>query len=143
MTTDLLRIELVEKSFEKVRENKDSFALTFYDQLFIESPQLKPLFENTDIPKQSEKLYGSLVLLVENIRHPEVLQSVLGEKHKGYGAIEKHYPLVGSALIHTLAKYIDEDWTPEVEQAWVTTYGAVVDMMLKGIEQAQEIPEEL
>jgi len=44
-------------------------------------------------------------------------------------------------LIHTLAKYIDEDWTPEVEQAWVTTYGAVVDMMLKGIEQAQEIPE--
>lgn len=145
MTTDILRIELVEKSFEKVRENKSSFALTFYDQLFIESPQLKPLFENTDIPKQSEKLYGSLVLLVENIRHPEVLQSVLGplgEKHKGYGAIEKHYPLVGSALIHTLAKYIDEDWTPEVEQAWVTTYGAVVDMMLKGIEQAQEIPEE-
>ena len=61
MTADLLRIELVEKSFEKVRENKDSFALTFYDQLFIESPQLKYLFENTDIPKQSEKLYGSLV----------------------------------------------------------------------------------
>lgn len=78
MTADLLRIELVEKSFKKVRENKDSFALTFYDQLFIESPQLKYLFENTDIPKQSEKLYGSLVLLVENIRNPEVLQSVLG-----------------------------------------------------------------
>ncbi len=145
MNADLLRIERVEKSFEKIRENKDVFALTFYEQLFIESPQLKPLFDNTNIPKQSEKLYGSLVLLVENIRSPEVLQSVLGplgEKHKGYGAIEKHYPLVGSALIHTLAKYIGEDWTQEVEQAWVTTYGAVVDMMLKGVEQAQEIPSE-
>ena len=145
MNTDLLRIELVEKSFEKIRQNKEDFALTFYDQLFIESPQLKPLFEQTNIPKQSEKLYGSLVLLVENIRNPEVLQSVLGplgEKHKGYGAIEKHYPLVGSALIHTLAKYIDDEWTPAVEKAWVTTYGAVVDMMLKGIEQAQEVPEE-
>ncbi|MEN8811952.1 MAG: pentapeptide repeat-containing protein [Candidatus Arcticimaribacter sp.] len=145
MNTDLLRIELVEKSFEKIRQNKEDFALTFYDQLFIESPQLKPLFEQTNIPKQSEKLYGSLVLLVENIRNPEVLQSVLGplgEKHKGYGAIEKHYPLVGSALIHTLAKYIDDEWTPEVEKAWVTTYGAVVDMMLIGIEHAQEVPEE-
>lgn len=68
MTADLLRIELVEKSFKKVRENKDSFALTFYDQLFIESPQLKYLFENTDIPKQSEKLYGSLVLLFAILR---------------------------------------------------------------------------
>ena len=145
MDTDLLRIELIEKSFEKIRRNKEDFALTFYEQLFIESPQLKPLFEKTNIPKQSEKLYESLVLLVENIRNPEILQSVLGplgEKHKGYGAIEKHYPLVGSALIQTLAKYIDNEWTPEVEKAWVTTYGAVVDMMLKGIEQAQEVPQE-
>ncbi|MGB1448809.1 MAG: pentapeptide repeat-containing protein [Flavobacteriaceae bacterium] len=138
MNADLLRIELVEKSFEKVRENKDTFALSFYDQLFIESPQLKPLFANTNLTKQSEKLYGSLVLLVENIRNPAVLQSVLGplgEKHKGYGAIEKHYPLIGAALIHTLSKYIGEEWTDEVEQAWVTTYGAVVDMMLEGVEQ--------
>lgn len=144
MSADLLRIERVEESFKKIRENKDTFALSFYEQLFIESPQLKPLFDNTNLPKQSEKLYGSLVLLVENIRNPAVLQSVLGplgEKHKGYGAIEKHYPLVGSALIHTLSKYIGEEWTPEVEQAWVTTYGAVVDMMLKGVEQAQEVPQ--
>ena len=63
-----LNYDLVEKSFEKVRENKDTFALSFYDELFEQAPQLKPLFDNTNIPKQSEKLYGSLVLLVENIR---------------------------------------------------------------------------
>ena len=69
-----------------------------------------------------------------------MLKSVLGplgEKYKGYGAIEKHYLLVGSALIHPLAKYIDDEWTAEVEKAWVVTHGAVVDMMLKGIENSQ------
>ena len=144
---DQIRIALVEKSFLAVRQNKETFALTFYEKLFEAYPQVKPLFDQTNLSKQSEKLYGSLVLLVENIRNAEVLQSVLGplgEKHKGYGAIEQHYPLVGEALIATLAEYIGpEDWTPEVEQAWVTTYGAVVEMMLKGVEKPiNEIEEE-
>ena len=146
MSAAVIRYELVEQSFEKVRENKDTFALSFYDELFEQAPQLKPLFENTNIPKQSEKLYGSLVLLVENIRDPEVLQSVLGplgEKHKGYGAIEKHYPIVGSALLATLQKYLGEAWDEATAEAWTTTYGAVVDMMLNGIEtDADAIPEE-
>ena len=55
MSAAVIRYELVEKSFEKVRENKDTFALSFYDELFEQAPQLKPLFENTNIPKQSEK----------------------------------------------------------------------------------------
>ena len=84
MSAAVIRYELVEQSFEKVRENKDTFALSFYDELF-EQAQLKPLFENTNIPKQSEKLYGSLVLLVENIRDPEILQSVLGPLGKTQG----------------------------------------------------------
>ena len=68
MTAHHLRIELVKKSFEKVQENKDSFTLTFYDQLFIESPQLKPLFENTNIPKQSEKaIWVKLILKMQKV----------------------------------------------------------------------------
>ena len=53
MSAAVIRYELVEQSFEKVRENKDTFALSFYDELFEQAPQLKPLFENTNIPKQS------------------------------------------------------------------------------------------
>ena len=146
MSAATLNYDLVEKSFEKVRENKDTFALSFYDELFEQAPQLKPLFDNTNIPKQSEKLYGSLVLLVENIRDPEVLQSVLGplgEKHKGYGAIEKHYPIVGNALLATLKKYLGNAWDEPTEQAWTLTYGAVVEMMLNGVaNDAESIPEE-
>ena len=136
MSDVVLNYDLVEKSFEKVRENKDTFALSFYENLFNEAPQLKPLFENTNIPKQSEKLYGSLVLLVENIRDAELLKSVLeplGEKHKGYGAIEQHYPMVGSALLNTLKQYLGDAWDQPTEEAWTITYGAVVEMMLNGV----------
>lgn len=146
MTTDEQRIVLVETSFLKIRKNKDTFAQTFYENLFVSSPELKPLFQQTDMKKQNEKLYGSLVLLVENLRDPETLASVLvplGEKHKGYGAIKEHYPLVGGALIEALKTYIGKDWTPAVEQAWGTTYGAVVEMMLKGnVNEELETPEE-
>lgn len=142
---------LVENSFVLVREHKEAFAKRFYEILFEESPQLKPLFKETNIHRQSEKLYESLVLLVENIRNPDVLKSVLGplgQNHKAYGAIEQHYPFVGSALLKALEEYIGDAWTKEVAQAWTDTYGAVMDMMLAGTEntvniEADDVPEEV
>ena len=76
------------------------------------------------------------MLLVENIRDAELLKSVLeplGEKHKGYGAIEQHYPMVGSALLNTLKHYLGDAWDQPTEEAWTITYGAVVEMMLNGV----------
>lgn len=136
---------LVENSFVLIRQQKEAFAERFYAILFEESPQLKPLFKETNIHRQSEKLYESLVLLVENIRNPEVLQSVLGplgQNHKAYGAIEQHYPFVGAALLKALEEYIGEAWTKEVAQAWTDTYGAVMDMMLAGTENTTKIETE-
>lgn len=131
--------DLVEQSFRLVQKNKSHFTTVFYQKLFEKSPQLKPLFLKTDLSKQSEKLYGSLVLLVENLNQPETLKAVLGplgEKHKNYGAIEQHYPLVGEVLIETLKECTDGNWNTEIEKAWIDTYTAVVKMMLEGTESA-------
>ena len=50
---------------------------------------------------------------------------------------------MGSALLATLKKYLGEAWDEATAEAWTTTYGAVVDMMLNGIEtDADAIPEE-
>ena len=59
-----------------------------------------------DISKQGQKLLNSLVLLVENIRQPDVLKPVLkdlGARHKGYGTLPEYYPAVGEALLTTFA----------------------------------------
>lgn len=53
-----------------------------------------------------EFMIMSLVLVVENLRDPGYLTTVLqqlGERHVRYGAMREHYPLVGAALLKTFA----------------------------------------
>ena len=80
---------LIEQSFKKVEENKDLFVNNFYSDLFELAPELEYLFKNTSKEKQGEKLYEALILLVENLESPEVIQDMLkplGQDHIGYGA---------------------------------------------------------
>ncbi len=130
-----LQVEVLEESFEKVKPQANEFVTSFYDNLFTANPEAKPLFGSTDMAAQKKKLLGSLVLVVENLRKPEVLSDALkglGAKHVEYGALPAHYPLVGGALLTTFEQYLKEDWTPEVKQAWVDAYGAITTLMLEG-----------
>ena len=43
----------------------------------------------------------------------------LGAKHAPYDVKEEHFPVVGEALLDTLAKALGNDFTPEVKEAWV------------------------
>ncbi len=130
-----LRIELVETSFEKIKPRAGEFASSFYQNLFETYPETKRLFSKTDMVKQEKKLLNTLVLLVESLRKPEALVPVLkdlGARHKGYGTLTEYYPLVGEILLKTFAEYLQEDWTPEVAQAWVDTYTTISQLMLEG-----------
>ena len=127
--------ELVESSFDKIKPHATEFSASFYHNLFGSSPKLRALFKETDMKKQQQKLVSALVLLVESVRDPDRLVPVLrdlGAKHKGYGVIEKHYPAVGAALLQTLEQYLKDDWTKEVQQAWLSTFDAIAQIMLEG-----------
>lgn len=109
-----LDIELLEQSFERIKPRADEFAASFYENLFIAHPEVKPLFATTDMAKQQKKLLNALVLVVESLRNPEALGEVLlalGARHVGYGAISKHYGPVGEALLMTFEQYLQQDWT--------------------------------
>ncbi|MBD2386941.1 pentapeptide repeat-containing protein [Cylindrospermum sp. FACHB-282] len=130
-----LPVELLESSFEKVKPRANEFAASFYENLFKAHPEVKPLFTSTDMVNQQKKLLNSLVLVVENLRNPEALVPVLnalGARHVGYGAIPKYYGPVGEALLVTFEQYLQEDWTPEVEKAWLDAFTAITTLMLKG-----------
>lgn len=130
-----LPIELLEQSFEKVKPHANEFASSFYDNLFASHPELKHLFSKTDMKGQEKKLLNSLVLLVENLRNPEVLAPVLnalGARHVSYGAIPKYYGSVQQALLMTFEQYLQEDWTEEVKDAWTKALRAITAQMLKG-----------
>ena len=130
-----LNVELLESSFEKVKPNVDEFGKAFYQILFETAPAAKPLFAHTDLGKQQKMLTSSLALVVENLRNPEVLTSTLkglGARHVKYGALPEHYPIVGGALLQTFEKFLGDEWTADVKQAWVDAYGAITTIMLDG-----------
>jgi hemoglobin-like flavoprotein len=117
-----LPADLLEKSFATIKPRAEEFVASFYENLFLAHPEVKPLFAKIDMATQQKKLLNALILVVENLRNPESLGQVLsalGARHVGYGAIPKYYPAVGQALLTTFEQYLQADWTPEVKQAWV------------------------
>jgi hemoglobin-like flavoprotein len=130
-----LNVELLEQSFARIKPNAKKFAASFYQNLFTDYPEAKPLFAKTNMDEQEDKLSKSLLLVVLNLRYPDNLKNLLkdlGERHVRYNTLEEHYPLVGSVLLKTLESYLGEDWTPEVKQAWTDAYEAIVNLMLEG-----------
>jgi hemoglobin-like flavoprotein len=130
-----LNIELLEQSFEAVKERNAEFSVNFYNTLFTEYPDVKPLFASTNMKDQGDHLYKSLVLVVQNLRNPDFLTNILkglGTRHVRYGTLPHHYPIVGSVLLKTFENILGTGWTPEVKQAWVDAYGVVTKLMLDG-----------
>ena len=137
-----LNVEVLEKSFERVKPQANDFAFSFYQNLLTDYPQLRPLFAKTNMEEQQQKLMMSLVLVIENLRNPNYLKVILknlGQRHMSYGAIEQHYPMVGAALLKTFESYLGADWTLEVKQAWIDAYGVLVDLMLEGAKNPETI----
>ena len=135
-----LKVEVLEQSFDEIKPKANEFVASFYDNLFTANPEAKPLFDTTDMAAQKKKLLSSLVLVVENLREPEMLDSSLrglGARHVKYGALPEHYPLVGGALLTTFGQYLGDKWTPEVKQAWVDAYGAISEIMLDGADYSE------
>ena len=135
-----LQVELLESSFEQVKPKADEFVSSFYKNLFAANPEARSLFAGTDMGAQKKKLLASLVLVVENLRNPDILSDTLkglGARHVQYGALPEHYPLVGNALLTTFEQYLDGGWTPEVKQAWVDAYGAITELMLSGADYSK------
>ncbi|MFG6098975.1 globin family protein [Leptothoe sp. ISB3NOV94-8A] len=136
-----LNVELLEQSFELVKPKADEFIGSFYNNLFTDYPAAQPLFEHSDMAKQQQMLKGALVMVIENLRKPEVLSNALkglGARHVKYGALPEHYPLVGNSLLKTLEQYAGDAWTSDLKEAWAGAYGAITELMLEGADYTQE-----
>jgi len=86
-------IQLIEQSFDRVKPRAPEFAASFYQNLFKAYPEVKPLFAETDMEAQREKLISMLMLVVFNLHHPQNLIDTLqglGSRHVQYGVLPEH-----------------------------------------------------
>lgn len=133
-----IQIQLVEESFAAVAPRGAALVARFYERLFQDYPEVKPMFKS-DPHQQQKKLLGALVLVVENLRKPEKLQPALeqlGIKHNDYNVVPEQYQAVGSTLLKTLAEFAGDIWGSELEEAWTAAYGAISEQMIESAELA-------
>jgi len=132
--------ELLEESFAALAPQGEALAARFYERLFAEYPQVIPLFEGISVKGQEKKLLASLVLLVQNLRNPDVLKdylTALGARHVHYGVVAEHYPIVAENLLAVMAEFAGKLWTAEVKQAWTNTLNTVATIMLDAYEPTE------
>ena len=134
------QVAVVQQSFAKVAPIADRAAAMFYERLFEVAPQVKAMFP-ADMADQRRKLMVTLGVVVNGLSNLEsVLPAVsaLAKRHVAYGAKPEHYPVVGSVLLWTLEKGLDDAWTTEVADAWTAAYSTLSGYM---IEQAFGRPQ--
>ena len=132
------QIQLVQSTFGRVRNDADGVAALFYGRLFEIAPEVRPMFRG-DMTAQGRKLMTALALAVDSLTRLESLIPALeslGRKHVQYGVQDKHYDVVGQALLWTLEKGLGLAWTPEARDAWAATYGIVASVMQKAAAEA-------
>ena len=59
---------------------------------------------------------------------------VLGQRHREYGVQNRHYDVVGAALLWTLEIGLGSGWNLELADAWKTAYTALAGAMIEGAE---------
>ena len=98
------QIELVQSSFQLIKQDAESAMMLFYDRLFQLDPSLRYMFRNSR-EEQARKLAHVLTVVVKGLSCPEqILPAVeeLGRRHANYGVQAEHYATVGAALLWTL-----------------------------------------
>ena len=130
-----MNVALLKESFDLVAPQKEAFAHSFYERLFSDYPQTRPLFANTDMRRQEGSLMATLAAVVAGVQRGDDLVPTLrqlGQKHKRYGAQEEHHPLVGAVLLETFHQYLGPLFTPEMEEAWEEAFEIISAQMVEG-----------
>lgn len=125
-------VDRIRGSYWRVERAPGEVAALFYDHLFENAPQVRPLFP-TDLEQQGTKLMSTLAAIVARLHDHEVLMPLvadLGRRHVRYGVEPAHYDHVGVALLAALKRTIGDAYTPEVEAAWDKAFNGLARTMI-------------
>lgn len=138
MTPD--QITLVRDTFKPVAAIREDAAALFYGRLFEIAPDVRPLFKS-DLTAQGAKLMNAIGMVVASLdRIEQVLPQVqeMAVRHVAYGVEDRHYAVVGDALIWTLDKGLGDQFTPAARDAWLKAYDTLSGAMITAARAAAE-----
>ncbi len=130
MSTDY---ESVEASYNRCLE-AGGFFNAFYDDFLLKSPDIPPMFKNTDFKKQKQMVRMSVRMMIRlGEGHPETVEAFkkLGERHSSrqLDIPREFYGLWLDSLCECV-KQFDPEYSEELEQKWRDTVKPGIDMMV-------------
>ncbi|XP_011445784.1 neuroglobin isoform X2 [Magallana gigas] len=119
-----------------------------YKVLLQDNPHLKTLFSFMkvngapfDSPMFKSHVRNVFTVIGDAVNHIDDLDSLspilkdLGVKHQGYGAKKEYLEPVGNALLCTIEKHLEDDFTQEVHSAWRTFFAVMSYSFAQGLDE--------
>jgi hemoglobin-like flavoprotein len=132
-------ISLIKKSWSIFRDIEPSVvADVFYTRLFLENPELRRMFPSS-MDEQYKKLIEMLNIVVARLERVDELTgdiAAMARRHKDYGVRPEHYNMVGRALLWTLQRGLNGEWTQEVKSAWINCYATLSGTMISATRES-------
>ncbi|MGW9266981.1 globin domain-containing protein [Gordonia terrae] len=128
----MLNREVLQDSLSLVIDDEHTLMLDFYDRLFDEHSEVRPLF-GADLRPQATMLQQAIAAVLDHLDDAEWLGrtlGALGRRHADLGVTPEMYGWVARALITTMADAGGEEWTADMTAAWTEALGAVAGLML-------------
>jgi hemoglobin-like flavoprotein len=163
---DMLRCELmavldavrrVQASWAQLEPQVEALGVALMREFFRRCDEAKPLFAfgnmSYDDPAAEPAMRKHAIMLMSTVgsciaglRDFEAMIPTLvsvGKMHAKFGTrMREFFPPMGAALIATLRSALGEEFTPEVEAAWVDMYGVVTMHIYEGIGKAERAAAE-
>jgi hemoglobin-like flavoprotein len=126
-------LDLIRDTFVDVMFAKERAATLFYNRLFYLAPETRTLFRS-DLEEQGRMFVEALAKIVTGLDRLESLLpelKALAVRHVRYGVEERHYAIVGSALLHMAQELAWPMFNTGTEQAWSEAYAVVSGAMIE------------
>ncbi|MDU9418546.1 globin domain-containing protein [Staphylococcus lloydii] len=132
-------IQTIRETVPLLKEHGQTITSKFYDRLFIEHPELKNVFNQTNQKKglQSSALAMAVLAAAEHIDDLSPIVPVIMPvvyKHCALQVLPEHYPIVGENLLWAIKEVTGLTDDSEVIQTWGKAYQEIADAFI-GLEQ--------
>lgn len=128
--------KIIAATLPVVAENLPTIVGKFYQKLFINHPELKNLFNQTNQKTgfQQQALTSSIAAFVinyeENLLRIQPMLKQIAFKHVSLGITGEMYQIVADNLMAAIAEVLKDAVTEEVADAWVSMYWELANTLI-------------
>lgn len=120
-------------SLSTLASDGDRLTAEFYRRLFDRHPGVRALFP-ADMTAQRQKLLQTLEWVVQHLDQPHVVLPAvaeLGRRHRDYGAVAAHYPIVRDLLLEAMEVVAGKTWSSDLRAEWRTAIELLSQRMIE------------